>query len=560
MKRLILIMIVLPILILAGEWTLTGSLNHPRNSHQVALLPDGRVLIAGGWKHGGGSGPTSSCEIWDSETGEWTEIESMQIPRTDFVIIKLDNGNFLAIGGFNYIEGRLNSCEIYDPEIGEWSETGSMNNARSCHAAILLSNGRALVAGGFDGGDRNSCEIYDPEIGEWSYTGFLNEGRLYHTLTRLPDNTILTAGDSNSPTCEIYDPETEQWIYTDSLNQQREYHTATMLLDGKILVVGGVGPGDNFLSSSEIYDSETEEWTYTDSLEIGRCVHTATLLPNGKILVNGGFNPDPPPNPVKISTEVYNPLTGLWQEDADMNLGRDNHTSTLLLDGRVLAAGSGGVMPQTELYSWNYQPQVSQLQGPSQGLVGDTLFFSVSVSDIDNDSVSVRFSWSDGDTTNWSAYQPSGAEFVFSHVFSDSGEYLIQAQARDIWQPQGIHNSLGEWSEPLVVIISDTTVGIDPESPPVPLTLALSQNYPNPFNQSTIISYQLPMNGSVELIIYNLMGQKVKTLTTGFQRAGDYSLIWDSRDKYNQEVPSGIYVYCLTTPDRIISRKMILVK
>ena len=553
MKRLILIMIVLPILILAGEWTLTGSLNQARSEHCAVLLPDsnGRVLIAGGSR----GGILASCEIWDPETGEWTEADSMETPRNGFAMIKLNNGNILAIGGINLTQGSLNSCEIYDPEIGEWSETESMNNTRNYHAAILLEDERVLVAGGFDGGDRNSCEIYDPETGEWTYTGFLNEGRLDHTLTRLPNNTILTAGDSNSPTCEIYDPETEQWTYTDPLNQQRTFHTATILLDGKILVVGGVGPGDNFLSSSEIYDSETEEWSYTDSLEIGRCVHTATLLPNGKTLVNGGFNPDPHPNPVFASTEIYDPSIGFWQEDADMNTGMYNHSSTLLLDGRVLAARG-----YVELYSWNHQPQVSQLQGPSQGFTSDTLFFSLSISDTDNDSISVRFSWGDGDTTNWSEYQPSGTEFVFSHVFSDSGEYLIQAQARDIWQPQGIHNSLGEWSEPLVIIISDTTVSIDPESLPVPLTLTLSQNYPNPFNQSTVISYQLPMNGSIELIIYNLMGQKVKTLTTGFQRAGYYFLTWDGRDEYSQEVPSGIYVYCLTTPDRLVSRKMILVK
>ena len=571
MKRSILIMIVLPILILAGEWTLTGSLNQARKLAQAGLLPGGHsVLIAGGWI--GGVGPTSSCEIWDSETGLCTYTDPLPIPLFNFVMVRLelDTGiEYLTIGGLTD-SGCTNRCFRYNPETETWRETGSMYIARNRHGATTFrdSTGKLFVmaAGGFDGSNWDSYEIYDPETEEWTLKGYLNAGRYDFPLVTLsgPSGDIILASHGrNDNIAEIWSLENgQQWIITDSTNYDLHDPAAVKISPTKVMITGGWSWSEQRWSPScEIWDSETGLWSETDSLETGRGAHTATFLSIiEEVLVNGGHNTEHSPVTLN-STEKYNPLTGLWQEDAEMNYARMNQASVLIIDGQVLTIDGtpwgGGI---NELYSWNHQPQASQLQGPSQGFTSDTLFFSLSVSDTDNDSVSVRFSWGDGDTTNWSAYQPSGAEFVFSYVFSDSGEYLIQAQARDIWQPQGIHNSLGEWSEPLVVSISDTTVGIDPESLPVPLTLALSQNYPNPFNQSTVISYQLPMNGSVELIIYNLMGQKVKTLTTGFQRAGYYSLIWDSRNEYSQEIPSGIYVYCLTAPDRVISRKMILVK
>ena len=131
---------------------------------------------------------------------------------------------------------------------------------------------------------------------------------------------------------------------TGSLATYRDRHTATYLPNGKVLVVGGLsGPflGWVALSSAELYDPAAATWTNTGSLAITREQHTATLLPNGKVLVTGGvygiFNTGQlyyPPD-----SELYDPATGSWTYSGAMNVPRYNHTATLLPSGKVLVTG-----------------------------------------------------------------------------------------------------------------------------------------------------------------------------------------------------------------------------
>ncbi len=93
-----------------------------------------------------------------------------------------------------------------------------------------------------------------------------------------------------------------------------------------------------------------------------------------------------------------------------------------------------------------------------------------------------------------------------------------------------------------------------------PEALSLSQNYPNPFNPTTSINYVLPESGNVELIIYNALGQEVRTLKAGYSNAGKYSVNWDGLDHSGSMISSGLYIYTLTTGDQSISKKMLMLK
>ena len=99
----------------------------------------------------------------------------------------------------------------------------------------------------------------------------------------------------------------------------------------------------------------------------------------------------------------------------------------------------------------------------------------------------------------------------------------------------------------------------------VPLTARLAQNYPNPFNSETVIEYELPQSGEIQLVIYDVTGQRVASLASGPRKAGTYALRWDGRDDAGRRLASGVYLYRLeaaaVTGDRIVqTRKLLLLR
>lgn len=94
----------------------------------------------------------------------------------------------------------------------------------------------------------------------------------------------------------------------------------------------------------------------------------------------------------------------------------------------------------------------------------------------------------------------------------------------------------------------------------IPTEFGLSQNYPNPFNPETTIHYQLPHQSEVQLEIYNILGQIIKTLVNEEQPAGHYTIYWNSIDESGNTVPSGVYLYILRAKDFFQSRKLMLIR
>lgn len=106
-----------------------------------------------------------------------------------------------------------------------------------------------------------------------------------------------------------------------------------------------------------------------------------------------------------------------------------------------------------------------------------------------------------------------------------------------------------------VFVGNRSAVGISPIGNNVPTKFALGQNYPNPFNPSTKIKFDLAKNTNAKLVIFNSLGQEVKTLLNDFQQAGFYELEFNASD-----LPSGTYFYRLTTDQFTETKKMLLVK
>jgi len=96
--------------------------------------------------------------------------------------------------------------------------------------------------------------------------------------------------------------------------------------------------------------------------------------------------------------------------------------------------------------------------------------------------------------------------------------------------------------------------------PTIPTAFSLFPNYPNPFNPGTQIRYALPVAARVELVIYNLMGQKIRTLVSAAQPAGQFEISWDGKNNRDEAVPSGIYWYRLRANAFTSTRKMVLTR
>src|SRR6202030_328882 len=172
----------------------TGSLTTARARHTATLLPNGKVLLAGGFDSSGDA--LTSAELYDPGSGTWTATGSLSTARYHHTATLLPNGKVLVAGGQGTSTNAIASAELYDPASGTWTVTGSLNTARARHSATLLPNGKVLVAGGNDISSNAlaSAELYDSTSGSWTFTGSLNSARYVHTATLLPNGKVLVAG------------------------------------------------------------------------------------------------------------------------------------------------------------------------------------------------------------------------------------------------------------------------------------------------------------------------------------------------------------------------------
>lgn len=100
------------------------------------------------------------------------------------------------------------------------------------------------------------------------------------------------------------------------------------------------------------------------------------------------------------------------------------------------------------------------------------------------------------------------------------------------------------------------------EIPPIPPPpkFRLNQNYPNPFNNYTIIKYDLPVDSNINLVVYNLGGQKIRTLIDTFQTAGEKEITWNGTDDNGKTLSSGLYIYILKINKHTLCKKLLFLK
>jgi hypothetical protein len=328
-------------------WRDTGSLNIVRSSHTATLLPNSKVLVAGG--NGSGGTALNSAELYDPVSQIWTITGSLHLSRSSHAAVLLGNGKVLVVGGV----GAESSAELYDPVSGQWTVTGNLRSPKVQPGVLanpglaLLTNGKVLAVGA------GSAELYDPASGTWAITGVPNT--LGNAAALLQNGKVLLVAQLQGSGAqvvrsELYDPTSGAWTLTGSLDPSFFFApTLTLLPNGKVLAFGGqdAAPG-----RAELYDPALGTWASAGFQGIRRQFgHTATLLSNGVVIVVNGVETSLPTNAV----DLYDPTLGSWTTGPATG-PRSFHTATLLTNGKLLVAGGG---PATALlYDDGFEPVV----------------------------------------------------------------------------------------------------------------------------------------------------------------------------------------------------------
>lgn len=327
-------------LMFGSEVRRAGTMTTTRAVHQAALLIDGRVLITGGCPGHGCSSTLASAELFDPATGRFSPIGNMTEPRSTHLTILLPDSRILLAGGWTgrHVTG---SAEVFDPTTGRFAAAGQMTAPRMGAMAAPLGRGRTLIAGGQDR-PRSlvaSAEIYDAATGRFTSTGPMTEPRSAAAAVTLPNGQVLVTGGNRSrgevlQTAELYEPATGRFRPTGRMMVPRHKHAAVLLADGRVLIIGGSDQrdGQGRYTTTEFYDPATERFTAGPRMHAARykIVDAVVALPDGTVLVAGdGERP-----------EIYDPGTGAFRRMTGTAIGAlAFSTATRLMDGRVLVVG-----------------------------------------------------------------------------------------------------------------------------------------------------------------------------------------------------------------------------
>ncbi len=154
------------------------------------------------------------------------------------------------------------------------------------------------------------------------------------------------------------------------------------------------------------------------------------------------------------------------------------------------------------------------------------------------------------------SFSPDGTQVFVTNAFSDEISVVDAASMEVVQVFQTGDQPRGIVLAPAPISPSETNVA----NGTLPAQFALAQNFPNPFNASTQIAYDLAADGPLELAVYNLMGQKVRTLVNDHRLAGQYQAEWDGQDGNGRDLASGVYLVLLEAGKWQAAQKMLLLR
>lgn len=326
------------------------SLGVPRAVHRATTLLDGRVLFTGGCSERGceGVAAAATTAVFDPRTAEVRPGPRLEVPRLSHTATRLPDGRVLVVGGYPG-EGQppTDSIEVFDPRSGAVLPFGRLRVARADHTATVLPDGRVLVAGGraADGSALRGVELLSPD-GTVGRGPDLPQPRTAHTATATGPRVLLvggTAGDEPAlGSTVVFDGIVSRWTAGPPLLRARVKHAAVALPDGGVLVLGGASGAEasERFADTELLPAGARRFAAGPALPDGRykLSDAVAALPDGTVAVAGG----PTVGVIDVAAGTVRVLGGPALDER-----RSFQSLTVVAGGRVLVAGGydGDIAP-----------------------------------------------------------------------------------------------------------------------------------------------------------------------------------------------------------------------
>ena len=331
-----------------GQWTRSQAL--PFAPVHNVYLPNNKVML---WA------PGSSHALWDPVTGQVSTLPGAGFDLFCTGHTLLPDGRVLVAGGHIANDVGLPRAALYNPATNSWSPAPDMNAGRWYPTVTTLPNGDALVVGGgvdLTVGVNTLPQVYQAATNSWrSLTGAQLSQEYYPMMFVAPNGRVVEVGPDQR-TRSLDTTGTGSWTQLASRTHgHRDYGTAAMYAEGKVLLVGG---GDAPTATAEVIDlgSPNPAWRTVAPMSVARRQVNSTLLPDGTVLATGGSSAAGFNNASGsvYSAELWNPVTETWTTMASATVPRLYHSGAFLLaDGRVVVTG-GDNEPVPEIFSPPY--------------------------------------------------------------------------------------------------------------------------------------------------------------------------------------------------------------
>ena len=315
----------------AGFAAANGNLNTARTGAVAVLLPNGKVLVAGGSSDGTANGALASAELFDPLSGTFAPTShNMTAARFGTTAILLNNGQVLLAGGENS-GGVLSSAELYDPAADTFTATGSLNVARSGAAAVSLRFEGVIAGGSGDGtanGALDSIETFgfnSSGVGAFRLLTLHMSAPRWQPVAFVVQNfsgvVVIAGGENATGALTSADRLIATRISLDQVPNQmavgRADFSALTMSNGETLLVGGASGSQ----IAEFYNFSGNRFVTAGNLLQSSNGLLATLLDNGQVLTVGLTNGATPASTAELYTPSFTPIGNIFLSSSEAGDG-----------------------------------------------------------------------------------------------------------------------------------------------------------------------------------------------------------------------------------------------